>query len=140
MTRRNPEPTWVMARLTQLGLPARRNGPAPMARPSGRVTARWHGCGRPVLTGVAFPWAITLDPCPVTPEGELFAILSGRPTVELVAWLGDGELLRRRASLIGSGDADEVPVLIAHVCGGPYAAANPRWAPPASPTSDRTPF
>lgn len=140
MSRRAPEPDWIMDRLYGWGLPARRNGRAPVARPSGRVSARWHGCGKPVLSGVAFPWPITLDPCPVTPEGELFAILSGRPVVELVGRAGDGELLRRRAGDIESASADDVEVYIAHVCGGPYAAANPRWAPPPAATYDRIPF
>lgn len=130
-------PAWALAQAMKMGLPARRNGRPPAPRTSGRVTARWHACGQPVLTGLAWPWDITLDIAPLTPLGELFAILAGRATAQVEV---DGTLRRRRPGDIALDDADAVQVHIAHQCGGPFPEPNPRWADRVRDVTSAPPF
>jgi hypothetical protein len=73
------------------------------------------------------------EPSPLSPDGELAALLVGRPTWDLYAGHG---LTYRRATAIShrpAGDASR-PVLAQHVCGDPLPAA---WLAPPLPCPAR---
>ena len=129
-------PAWVLQRLHRQGLTGQGHDQTTFST-TGRATPYWHGaCGQPVLAGTAWPWAVVLDPTPTTPEGELFAILTGRTTVQLVG----RELWRRRTRDLALSNADEVIVLIEHCCAGPPPIPNDIWAPKKRTDSDIIPY
>lgn len=118
-------PAWVLDQLHRQGLPPRGRDQHQFST-SGYATPYWHGtCGQPVVTGTAWPWDVMLDPTPTTPEGELFAVLSGRVSVQV----SRRDLWRRGLADIALVDANAVVVLIEHSCTGPAAIPNHRWAP-----------
>ena len=126
-------PRWVMTRLYGQGLPPL-GARASSRRWSELATPRWCQCREPILVGVAWPETVELDPWPTTIDGELFAILAGRRTVELD--LGR-RLALRSARYLGQlyQSADEVRVLVEHSCSGPWPPVSIRWEPPKPPAN-----
>lgn len=129
-------PTWVLDQLYGQGLPGIGHDQTTFTT-TGRATPYWHGaCGQPVITGTAWPRDVLLDPTPTTVDGELFALLAGRATVQLYG----RDLWLRHSRDIALCNADDVIVLIEHSCTGPPAIPNDRHAPKKRPAHDLPPF
>lgn len=106
-------------------------------------------CQRPLLAATVDGLDTHIDPTPLTPAGELTALLTGRPTYDL-----RGELLARRTAVRIRGGNRDLPVVAEHTCrptqpahidhahleataallqrltGGQVAAADPNQPPP----------
>lgn len=132
-------PAWVITHARQLGLPDSQAVSAqPRRKRTGRVVARWHRCGEVVLAGHAWPHDVTLDPAPTTVQGELFAVLDGRRTVEMEWWTK--EIFCRYARSIRLASADETWVLVEHKCGGPFAIVHSLHEIEERAIADEIPF
>lgn len=132
---------------------------APWLRQHLQDTGRWNGdhigrrarlatheCGQPVLTGLNddnCAWPTTVDPHPLTPTGEMLALLGGRHTYDY--WIHAQELNGPRDHLRipyrPATDTGSTRVLAAHICGTPPLPHYP--SPPPTPnqeTNDDPPF
>jgi hypothetical protein len=126
-------PAWVLDELERAGL-----GHIVTTHRRVRATPRRHDpCRAPIWQGLCDREDVTLDPTPTTPDGELYAILTGRRTYEM-NW--HGEISRRHPAHIRDANADQVRVYIAHACQGPYPIVNNRWAPLSKSQSDEIPY
>lgn len=125
-------PAWILDELERAGL-----GHIVTTHRRQRATPRWHACGQPVWTGLCDREDVVIDPTPTTPDGELYAILTGRRTYEM-NW--HGEISRRHPAHIRHDNANQVRVYIAHNCDGPYPIINDRWAPIAKTDTDQIPY
>ena len=96
--------------------------------PRARIRRCPGGCGRYVLAALddVLIEPTYCDPVPITPAGELYALLSGRRTYSLIF----DELLTRDSHRIAWADADAEPVLAAHRCTEPAIPPNPRHRRP----------
>jgi len=95
------------------------------ARGLTRTTTHRHcprGCGLVLLACQDSGIEIWCDPLPITPAGELTALLTGRPTYTLLL----GQLAYRHFDRITFRDANTDRVYAAHQCGTPQPDVNYR--------------
>lgn len=126
---------------------------APWLRQHLQDTGRWNGdhigrtaklltheCGAPVLSGLdsdLCAWPATVDPTPLTPTGEMLALLGGRTTYDY--WTASRQLHRRvDVAITGhpATDTGSTRVLATHICGTPPLPAYP--TPAISTTTEET--
>jgi hypothetical protein len=125
---------------------------APWLRQHLQDTGRWNGdhiattaklathtCGQPVLTGLdsdLCAWPATVDPLPLTPTGEMLALLGGRTTYDY--WTNARQLHRRIDVAIRgrpATDTGSTRVLATHICNTPPL---PHYPAPAITKTEET--
>lgn len=146
MTERHdaPMPDWLKRRLENAGLMDPATGATRRAR-----AARCAACRRPVMRGIDLDYsglAVDCDPTPLSPEGELSALLAGRRTYTL-RWLGERYEIDRRdiEQITGSpAGTPRLDVLVLHACNGAPLPATPTALAdakrPAQPVGDIPPY
>jgi len=102
---------------------------------------RVHPCHQPILAGLdanRCALSVAVDPYPLTPMGEVWALQSGRRTYALL-W---GALERRDAWTIpGHPPSPGLPVMAEHVCESPIPMEHRAPPTPPRPTpADKEPF
>ena len=114
-------------------------GPGPVTGATRTPRIRVHPpCHQPILAGLdanRCALSVMVDPYPLTPAGEVWALQSGRRTYAL----SRGELERRdRWSIPGRPPSPKLPVLVEHACDTPVPPEH-RAPPPPSPPRPATP-
>lgn len=106
-------------------------------------------CGRVIMSGLdgdLCAFSVDVEPQPVDRYGEALALLSGRRSYSIRRVAGHYEIDERCAIRIAANSADDVEVLITHICGQPFTAPSRararRLAPPerARPGEGAPPF
>lgn len=109
-----PEP-WIIDRLIRTGA-ITETGLSRRARPRPCPTCKtWTITG---LDADVMAFEATCDPAPLTPLGEVAALMAGRRTLGLVQRSGRYELEQRWAEHIDA-DRHRLDVLASHTCGQP---------------------
>ena len=116
-------------------------GPGPVTGATRTPRIRVHpGCHQPVLAGLdanRCALSVMVDPYPLTPAGEVWALQSGRRTYAL----SRGALERRdRWTIPGQTPSHRVTVLAEHRCGDPPPADLRLPPAPPAPHVDKEPF